>query len=64
MSSSEFWGVHRFSMALGNLSVNVQHCVSVFLKIGMGHLGTGACWPLGGLGFGVEIEVFWSALAY
>ena len=46
MSSSEFWGVHRFSMALGNLSVNVQHCVSVFLKIGMGHLGTGACWPL------------------
>jgi len=29
----------------------------------MGHLGIGACWLLGGLGFGVEMEVFGKALA-
>ena len=30
----------------------------------MGYLGTGACWPLGGLGFGVKMEAFRGALIY
>lgn len=32
LSSNEFWGVCAFGMALGNLSSNVQCCVSVLLK--------------------------------
>ena len=32
VSSSEFWGVCGFGMALGSLSFNVQGCVSVLLK--------------------------------
>jgi len=32
MSSSRFWGVYGFIMALGSLSANVQHCVPVSLK--------------------------------
>ena len=30
----------------------------------MGYLGTGACWLLGGLGFGVEMEAFGKGLIY
>ena len=32
MSSSEFWGVYGFGMALGIPSFNVQCCVSVLLE--------------------------------
>lgn len=32
MSSSVFWGVCVFGMALSSLSANVQICVPVFLK--------------------------------
>jgi len=32
VSSSEFWGVYGFGMALGSLSFNVQGCVSVLLE--------------------------------
>ena len=32
VSSSEFWGVYRFGMALGSLTFNVQGCVPVFLE--------------------------------
>ena len=32
LSSSEFWGVCAFGMALGSLSSNVHGCVSVLLK--------------------------------
>ena len=30
----------------------------------MGYLGTHVCWPLGGLGFVVEMEAFGRALVY
>ena len=32
VSSSEFWGVYGFDMALDSLSFNVQGCVSVLLE--------------------------------
>ena len=51
-------------MALESLSANVQCCVSVLLKDCVGYLGTGACWPLGGLGFGVEMEAVGRTLIY
>ena len=41
--------------------------IFVFLfcwSIGMGYLGTHVCWPLGGLGFVVEMEAFGRALVY
>ena len=31
VSSSEFWGVYRFGMALGSLSFNVHGCIIVLL---------------------------------
>ena len=64
VSSSRFWGVYGLDMALGSLSANVQCCVSVLLKDCVGYLGTGACWPLGGLGFGVEMEAVGRTLIY
>ena len=30
----------------------------------MGYLGIGACCPLGGLGFGIQMEAFWGSLIY
>ena len=32
ISSSEFWGVYGFDMALGSLSFYVQDCVSALLE--------------------------------
>ena len=32
VSSSEFWSVYGFSMALGTLSFNAQGCVPVLLE--------------------------------
>ena len=32
-SSSEFWGVYGFGMALGSLSFNAQGCVPALLEI-------------------------------
>ena len=32
VSSSEFWGVDGFGMALGSLSFNAQGCVPVLLE--------------------------------
>ena len=32
MSSSEFWGVYGFGVALGSLSVNAQGCVPALLE--------------------------------
>ena len=32
MSSSEFWGVYGFDMALGSLYFNAQGCVPVLLE--------------------------------
>ena len=33
MSSSMFWGLYRFGMALGSLSANGQGCVPVLLQV-------------------------------
>ena len=33
ISSSEFWGIYGFGMALGSLSINVQSYVPILLKI-------------------------------
>ena len=32
VSSSEFWGVYAFGMALGSLSFNAQGCVPAWLE--------------------------------
>ena len=32
VSSSEFWGVYGFGVALGSLSVNAQGCVPALLE--------------------------------
>ena len=32
MSTSEFWGIYRFGMTLGNLSFSVQGSILVFLE--------------------------------
>ena len=32
VSTSEFWGVYGFGMALGSLSFNAQHCVPALLE--------------------------------
>ena len=32
VSTSEFWGVYRFAMALGSSSFNAQNCVPVLLE--------------------------------
>ena len=47
VSSSEFWGVYWFSMALGSLSFNVQGCVPVWLENYHGVSCIGYCWHLG-----------------
>ena len=42
-------------------------CSTVFLfcwRICIRYLGTGACWALGGLGFGVEMETSWNTLIW
>ena len=64
VSSSRFWDVYGLDMALGSLSASVQCYVSVLLKDYVGYLATGACWPLGGLGVGVEMEVVGRGLIY
>ena len=43
MSSSMFWGVFGFHMALGSLSAIVPSCAPVLLKNWHGASGTGAC---------------------
>jgi len=32
VSSSKFWGVYGFGMALGSLSFNVQDCIPILLE--------------------------------
>ena len=43
VSSSEFWGVYGFSMALGSPSFNVQGWVPVLLENYCGVFCTGSC---------------------
>ena len=51
MSSSEFWGVYGFGMALGSLSFNAPGCVPAFLENKHGMSCCGTCWLLGGAWF-------------
>ena len=50
VSSSEFWDVYRFRMALGSPSFNVQGCIPVFME-NYDVSFTGSCWLLGGAWF-------------
>ena len=49
ISSSVFWDVYGFGMALGSLSVNVQGCAPVLLRNWHETSCIGACWLLGGV---------------
>ena len=49
VSTSEFWGVYGFAMALGTLSANIQHCVPVLLEDWHGACCTGSLLALGGV---------------
>ena len=51
MSSSEFWGVSGFDMALGSLYFNAQGCVPVLLENLCGMACSGTCWPSAGAWF-------------
>ena len=59
MSSSKFWGVYRFGMALGSLSFNVQGFVPPLLENYHGMSCSGTCWLLGGAWFQCRYGVFW-----
>ena len=59
VSSSEFWGVDGFGMALGSLSFNAQGCVSVLLENLHGMSSSGTCWLLGGAWFQCRYGGFW-----
>ena len=45
ISSSEFWGICGFGMALGSLSINVQSYIPILLKMWCGASGTEVYWP-------------------
>ena len=64
MFSSEFFSIYVFDMALGNLSANVQPCVSVILKDWCGPFRHWSLLALGGLGLGVKMEGFVRGLTY
>ena len=65
VSSSEFWAVYGFSIALGNQPFNVQCCVPVLLENQCGGipLELAASWAIE-FGFSVGIETFGLAFAY
>ena len=43
---------------MGNLYIGAQGCVPVLLENLRGMSCSGTCWPLGGVGFSVGMEVF------
>ena len=45
-------------MTLGSLYIGAQGCVPVLLENLRGMSCSGTCWPLGVLGFSVDMEVF------
>ena len=58
VSSSEFWGVYGFGMALGRLSCNAQGCVPALLENWHGDLALDFVDSWVELGFSVGIEAF------
>ena len=59
VSSSEFWGVYGFGMALGSLCFNAQACVPTLLENQRGLSCSGTCWLLGGAWFQCGYGGFW-----
>ena len=59
VSSSEFWGVYGFGMALGSLSFNAQGCVPALLENKRGMSCFETCWLLGGAWFQCRNGGFW-----
>ena len=58
MSSSVFWSVYGFGVALGILFANVHGVVLFCRRIGIGHSALELSAFLVGLGFSVEMEAF------
>ena len=59
MSSSEFWGVYEFGVALGSLYIKTQGYVSVLLENLHGMSSSGTCWLLSGAWFQCRYGGFW-----
>ena len=64
VSSSEFWGVYGFGMALGSLSLNAQYCVPDLLKNQWVCLALELVGSWVELGFSVGMKTFGCALVY
>ena len=64
ISSSEFWGVYGFDMALGSLSFYVQDCVFVLQRIIVVYLALELVGSWVELHFSVGMETFGWALVY
>ena len=59
VSSSEFWGVYGFGMALRSLYFNAQGCAPALLENQHGMSCFGTCWLLGGAWFQCKYGGFW-----
>ena len=59
VSSSEFWGVYGFGMALRSLYFNAQGCTPALLENQHGMSCFGTCWLLGGAWFQCKYGGFW-----
>ena len=59
MSSSEFWGVCGFGMALGSMSFNAQGWVPPLMENLLGMSCSGTCWLLGDAWFQCRYGGFW-----
>ena len=58
MSSNELRDVDGFGVTFSSLYIGAQGCVLVLLENLRGMSCSGTCWPLGGVGFSVGMEVF------
>ena len=59
VSSSEFLGVYRFGVTLGNLNIKAQGYVPALLENLHGMSSSGTCWLLGGAWFQCRYGGFW-----
>ena len=58
VSSSEFWGVYGFGMALGSLYFNAHGCVPALLENYYGMSCSGTCCSWVEIVFSVDMEAF------